>query len=279
MRVVALHVYPVKGGRGVGRDQATAYGRGFRHDRRWLVTDTDDRFLTQRERPALAQLIAKPVEDGLRLSFEGGGEFTVARPVDGERRCVSIWKDRVDALRVGDAADAWVSNALGCAVRLYFMDDAATRDTSGQWGAPAPVSFADGYPFLITTTQSLDALNQEITRSGGAPTGMDRFRPNIVIDADQPWAEDFWKVIKIGDVTVDLVKPCDRCVVTTKDQMTGASLGKEPLKSLAKIRRSAHPEVSGVLFGWNATLRNQGEIRVGDTVEIIEKRPEGWPLA
>jgi MOSC domain-containing protein len=279
VHISSLHIYPLKGVRAVNYDQATAHARGFRGDRRWLVTDADDRFLTQRECSALAQLIALPGAQDLSLSFEGCSEFTVARQEDGERRRVTIWNDQVDALRAGADADAWLSDALGRAVRLYFMDDAATRDTSGRWGAPAPVSFADGYPFLITTLQSLEALNQEIARSGGAPVGMERFRPNIVIDADRPWAEDYWKAIKIGDVVIDLVKPCVRCVVTTKDQTSGESMGKEPLKSLGKIRRSAHPELSGALFGWNATLRNPGEIKIGDAVEVVEPRPEGWPLA
>ncbi|NOX83905.1 MAG: MOSC domain-containing protein [Alphaproteobacteria bacterium] len=279
MRVSSLHIYPVKGARAVNCDQATTHARGFCNDRRWLVTDADYRFLTQRECPALAQLIALPGTQDLSLSFEGCGEFTVASPESGERSSITIWKDRVGALRASADADAWLSDALGRAVRLYYMDDAATRDTSGRWGAPAPVSFADGYPFLITTTQSLEALNQEIACGGGAAVGMERFRPNIVIDADRSWAEDYWKVIKIGDVTFDLAKPCVRCVVTTKDQRTGESLGKEPLKSLGRIRRSTHPELSGALFGWNATPGNQGEVRVGDAVEVVEDRPEGWPLA
>jgi len=253
--------------------------RGFRGDRRWLAAGADDKFLTQRDCPALARLMARPVEEGVSLSFEGRGDITIATPEDGERGSVTIWNDRVDALRAGVAADAWLSDALGRAARLYYMDGAATRDTSGRWGAPAPVSFADGYPFLITTLQSLEALNQEIARGGGAALGMERFRPNIVIDADRPWTEDYWKAIKIGDVVMDLVKPCVRCVVTTKDQTTGESMGKEPLKSLAKIRRSAHPDLSGALFGWNAVPRKGGEVKVGDAVEVVEPRPEGWPLA
>ncbi len=278
MHVTSLQIYPVKGARAVNCDQVMTNARGFRHDRRWLATDADNRFLTQRDCPALARLMVAPVAQGLSLSFKGRDDITIATPVDGKRRNVTIWNDRVDALHAA-AADAWLSDALGRAVRLYYMDDEAARDTSGRWGAPAPVSFADGYPFLITTIQSLEALNQEIIRNGGALVGMERFRPNIVIDTDRPWTEDCWKVIKIGEVVIDLVKPCVRCVVTTKDQTTGESPGKEPLRSLGKIRRSAHPDLSGALFGWNAVPRNGGEINTGDAVEVVERRPEGWPLA
>ena len=107
---------------------------------------------------------------------------------------------------------------------------------------------------------------------------MERFRPNIVIDCDDAWREDCWRRLQIGPAEIELVKPCDRCVVTTKDQATGESMGKEPLESLVRIRRSGDTRVKGVLFGWNAAPRGLGEIAVGDAVEILEDRPEGFPI-
>ena len=107
---------------------------------------------------------------------------------------------------------------------------------------------------------------------------MARFRPNIVIGCDEPWREDYWKALRIGGIEIDLVKPCDRCVVTTKDQATGASMGKEPLASLARLRRSADPRINGVLFGWNSVPRAPGHIEIGERVEILAVRPEGFPL-
>jgi uncharacterized protein YcbX len=108
---------------------------------------------------------------------------------------------------------------------------------------------------------------------------MTRFRPNIVVDCDQPWTEDTWKLLRIGAVELELVKPSDRCIVTTTDQATGARMGKEPLASLARLRRSADPRINGVLFGWNAVPRVLGEITVGARVEILQERPEGFPLS
>ena len=108
---------------------------------------------------------------------------------------------------------------------------------------------------------------------------MKRFRPNIVVEGADPWAEDFWKAVRIGGVEIDVAKPCDRCIVTTLDQATGEKTGREPLKTLHKIRRSVHPDLPNVvLFGWNSAPRGAGEIAVGDAVEIIEDRPEGCPL-
>ena len=280
MHVQSLHIYPVKGARGIDVNNALLNLRGFAHDRRWVVTDDKGVFLTQRECSALARLIATPDGDSLKLEskdMEGSAQVKVAPGA--ERETIRVWRDDIDAADVGVDAAGWLSEALGRPARLFFMDDRATRTTSGQMASSAPVSFADGYPVLIVTAASLGALNEEIAASGGDAVPMARFRPNVVIDGAAPWGDDYWKAVKIGGVTFDLVKPCDRCVVTTKDQASGASMGKEPLKSLARIRRSADPRVNGVLFGWNAIPRNEGDISVGDSVQVVEERPEGWPLA
>lgn len=278
MRVAALHIHPVKGMRAADLPAARIGARGLEGDRRWLAAGEDGVFLTQRTCQPLATVDAQAVEGGLRLSA-GGSSVTVAPPA-GPRRTVTVWNDRVEAIDAGDEAAGWLSEALGRPARLFYMDDAAERTTSGRWGPKVPVSFADAYPILVTTTGSLDALNAAIAADGGDAVPMKRFRPNIVIDGARPWAEDFWKTIRIGGVKLDLVKPCDRCVVTTLDQTTGEKMGREPLKTLHKIRRSAHPDLPDVaLFGWNASPRGEGRIAVGDKAEIIEERPEGWPLA
>ena len=278
MRVSSLHIHPVKGMRAVDLPSARIGARGLEGDRRWLATDEDGVFLTQRTCPPLATIDAEAVESGLRLSL-GENSVTVAPP-SGGRRTVTVWSDAVEATDAGEEAAGWLSEALGRPARLFYMDDGAERMTSGRWGPKRPVSFADAYPILVTTTASLDALNEAIVASGGDTVPMKRFRPNIVIDGAGPWAEDFWKTIRIGGVELDLVKPCDRCVVTTLDQATGEKQGREPLKTLHKIRRSTHPDLPDVaLFGWNASPRGTGGIKTGDAVEIVGTRSEGWPLA
>ena len=278
MRVQSLHIYPVKGMRGVAIDRAQVEARGFQHDRRWLVVDENNRFITQRENHALATIYAAIMDDGLSLSSSEAGKTEVATPKSGERVSVTIWRDQVDALVADADANGRLSEALSQNVRLVFMDRDSERNTSGHWGAPAPVNFADGYPFLITTTGSLAALNAAIENNGGDVVGMERFRPNIVIDCDEPWVDDAWRMVQIGEVRFDYVKPCVRCVVTTKDQQTGESKSKEPLATLTKVRMSAHPDLNGALFGWNAVPQSDGIVRIGDRVTVIEDRPGGWPV-
>lgn len=280
MKISSLFVHPIKGVRALPCDASLVTDRGLVFDRRWLVTDAYNDFLTQRNCAALARINAIPTSTGIRLAnTEMDAAIDVPFPSNNSRHSVPIWSDHVDAALADEEACMWLSAALGRDARLYFMDAEAERLSSDKWCTPGPVSFADMYPVLIAATASLEALNTVIENGGGAPVGMDRFRPNIVIDGCEPWAEDFWKTIQLGDVVFDIVMPCDRCVVTTTDQQSGEVMGKEPLASLAKIRRSADPRINGVLFGWRAVPRNVGNISVGDALVIVEPRPEGWPLA
>jgi hypothetical protein len=215
----------------------------------------------------------------LRLSAPGAGEVSIERPRGDVRLEVAIWEHRVSAALADARASDWLSTVLREDMRLVHMDGRAERMKEGIWTAPLPVSFADAYPALVTTTGSLAAVNAEIERRGGTAVPMRRFRPNIVIACEEPWREDFWRVLRIGGIELELVKPCDRCVVTTKDQETGEILGHEPIASLTGLRRSADPRIKGVLFGWNCAPRVLGRVCVGDRVEILEERPGGFPIA
>ncbi len=280
MRIASLHIYPIKGVRAVDLDRAVVEDRGLAGDRRWLLVSADGTFITQRTHSKLAAITARLTGAGLLLSAPGMNDLAVAAPDGAARMDVTVWGAPVSAARAASDAHEWASEFFGEQLRLVYMDSDAERVKTGEWvKTPQPVSFADAYPVLITTAGSLRAVNAEIEKADGAPVTMRRFRPNIVIDCDAPWREDFWKVLRLGGAELDLVKPCDRCVVTTKDQLTGESMGKEPLASLARIRRSADPRLNGVLFGWNATPRALGGVAVGDEVEILEERPAGFPIA
>jgi len=279
MRVHSLHIYPIKGARAVDIARASVEHRGLEGDRRWLVVDANGRFITQRSHPQLATVTAQPTRTGVRLSAPGTREILVERPSASNRVNAVVWRHQVNAAVADQAASQWLSNTFGQPLQLVYMDAAAERLQQGEWVARAvPVSFADAYPVLITTAASLAAVNAEIERAGAGRVTMRRFRPNIVVDCDEAWAEDFWRVVRVGGVEFELVKPCDRCVVTTKDQDTGQAMGNEPLASLARLRRSADPRINGVLFGWNAVPRTLGTVAVGDGVEVVERRPEGFAL-
>jgi hypothetical protein len=124
------------------------------------------------------------------------------------------------------------------------------------------VSFADAFPLLLATRASLDDLNARLE----APLPMNRFRPNVVVDGCRAWEEDRWRRARLGEVAVRLPKLCDRCVVTTTDQLTGER-GAEPLRTMATFRRM---EDGKVYFGANAIPDGRGHISVGDPFTVLD---------
>lgn len=267
MRVASLHIHPVKALRAVDVTRAKVEAKGLEHDRRFLVVDANGVFLTQRSHPQMATITARLTSSGIAVSADGFGEIDIKRPSGETRRNIVVWNAEVDAAATDEAASAFVSDLIGEEAHLVFMDEKALRLKASVWTpAPVPVSFADAFPVLVATTGSLAALNEDIVKNGGDPVPMARFRPNVVIDCDEPWAEDRWTQIRIGEIALDLVKPSDRCIVTTTDQKTGRRMGKEPLAALARIHRSTDPRINGVIFGENAVPRTLGEIKVGDEV-------------
>ncbi|MFF4738419.1 MOSC domain-containing protein [Streptomyces sp. NPDC001262] len=270
----SVHVYPVKSMAGCSPGEATVEPWGLAGDRRWLVTEPDGRFITQRQLPRLALASAQPLPGGgVRLTAPGAEPLDVAVPVPAEQGGtipVTVFRDKVEAVRAGDAAAAWVSAFLGTEAQLVHMDDPAVRrPVDPDYGRPGDtVSFADGYPLLVTTTGSLHALNALIAQDGIAAEGplpMNRFRPNVVVDHTAPWAEDDWRRIRIGEMTFRVVKPSGRCVITTTDQAT-AGRGKEPLRTLARHHRIGER----LVFGQNLIPEHTGVLRVGDPFEVLD---------
>lgn len=229
-----------------------------------MIVDRNGKFVTGRLYARMPLLRAAPRDYGLRLEAPDAPALEVAFPAaNAERLAVEVWKSQVDAVWAGAAADAWVSRVLGASLRLVYMDQAAQRTVSADYGQPGDeVSFADGYPQLLISQAALDQLNARLS----APVSMLNFRPNLVVSGTAPHAEDDWKRIRIGAVEFDLVKPCTRCVFTTVDPLRGERRNDgEPLKTLTGYRRT--PE--GVTFGQNLIARGEGVIRLGDRVEVL----------
>lgn len=264
-RLSALHVYPVKSCAAWSPAEAELRPRGLAHDRRWLVVDAaNGRFLTGREVPALVRLHATPADGGLVLVADGRAPLTVPLPeADAPRLAVTIWKDDVEAACADAVADAWLSEWLGRDVRLVRMDARASRTVGGAAAPGVPVSFADALPLLAIGRAALDGLNARIGRA----LPMARFRPNLVIDGIEAHAEDRWHRVRIGEVELDAVKPCVRCVFTTIDPVTGErDADGEPLRTLKTYRRSER----GITFGVNLVPRTLGTLRVGDAVQVLD---------
>ncbi|CAM5324474.1 MULTISPECIES: MOSC domain-containing protein [Streptomyces] len=266
----SIHVHPVKAFRGLSLREAVVEPWGLAGDRRWVLIDDGGKVVTQRQQPRLAQAAAELLPGGgLRLSAPGLDPLTVSVPEPTGTVPVEIFRDKVEGVPADAAAHAWCSAFLGVAVRLVHMDDPATRrPVDPEYARPGEtVSFADGYPLLLTSAASLDALNSLIAQGDHAAEGplpMNRFRPNLVVAGTAPWAEDDWTRLAVGEVEFRVAKPCGRCVVTTTDQ-TSAERGREPLLTLGRHRR-----IGGKLvFGQNLVPLTGGTVRIGDPVRIL----------
>ncbi|MDX3248549.1 MOSC domain-containing protein [Streptomyces sp. ME18-1-4] len=268
--LLSIHVHPVKAFRGQAPREAVVEPWGLAGDRRWTLIDDGGKVVTQRQQPRLALAAAELLPGGgVRLSAPGLEPLAVWVPEPVSTVSVEIFGDKVEGVPADAAAHAWCSAHLGADVRLVHMDDPATRrPVDPEYALPGEtVSFADGYPLLVTTTASLDALNSLIAQGGHAgegPLPMNRFRPNLVVAGTGPWAEDGWSRLTVGEVEFRVAKSCGRCVVTTTDQST-AGRGKEPLSALGRHRR-----IDGKLvFGQNLVPLSRGTVRIGDAVRVI----------
>lgn len=257
--VRSLHVYPVKSCRGIDMDSATIVPTGFRFDRQWMTIAPDGNFLSQRSNPILAEVRTRFEGDRLILEAPGRSRLEVAATEpDGTAQPVTIWSDRCDAVSAGPEAAEWFSSLLGTPCELVRQADTGIRQVDTRYAELGDrVAFADGFPFLLISADSVDELNRRLAE----PVPADRFRANIIVDGCGPHAEDLWHEITIGEVGFQVAKPCARCTVITTDQESGAR-SAEPLRTLAGYRT-----VDGkVLFGQNLVHRGIGVLRVGDEV-------------
>ena len=275
MSVTNLFRYPVKSCRGESLPSATVEPWGLAGDRRWLIVDDGGAQVTAREYPRLV-LVMPHIDSGKGITFTAPGlpelRVPIPNPDFSERIEVSVWSTPVLATLADEAAAEWFTAITGKPTRLVYLDDPTQRPVNPSYGRETDrVSFADGYPLLLTSERSLAQLNDWIFEGrfpDEGPLPMTRFRPSVVIDGAAPWAEDGWKRLRIGGVSFRVAKGCDRCVFTTIDPETAVK-GREPLVTLAKHRRWDGKIWFGVNLIPDLSQGDPAVIRPGDPVEII----------
>jgi uncharacterized protein YcbX len=264
-----LNIYPVKSCRGIALQSARLAETGFADDRHWMMVRPNGRFVTQRELPRLALIGVDTSDHTLQLSAPGMAPLSVAREMPGTSMPVVVWKFSGGGIDCGDAAADWCSQYLETPLRLVRFDTRQPRLCSPEWtrGTPAHTEFADGYPILVLSRASLAELNSRLPKE----LPMARFRPNLVIDGVEAYAEDRIHELCSDEVALRIVKPCTRCSITTTDQERGALDGSEPLATLKTYRFDR--ELGGVCFGQNAiVVRGAGaRLRVGQPLEVYWK--------
>ena len=272
--LVELLRYPVKSCRGHGVRRAVVERAGLPGDRRWMLAHPDGTMATARTVTRLLLADPQPRPGGLTVTGPDLAPLEVAEPGPrAEPMAVRVHRSDTAGRRAGDRADAWFSALTGHDLRLVHLDDPDRRRPDPEFSAPQDrVSYADGYPMLLATEESLAQVNEWIAdgrHPDEGPLPMTRFRPNLVVSGVPAFTEDGWRAVRIGDARFRAVKGCARCVLTTVHPQT-AQKGREPLVTLARHRRFD----SGVWFGINLIPDDPGvELRVGDPVHVLESAP------
>lgn len=254
--VTELYIYPIKSLAGIAVQSAKAEEMGFENDRRWMLIDEENQFITQREHPRLSQFYPKIKEDKIEISHhDSTHEFLIDESLN-EPIFSKVWDDDSKVVEVNKASSKWISKELGFSCKLVkIINKGDRKHNSSRLNQTLDVSLADGYPYLLIGSESLDQLNERLKEK----ITMQRFRPNIVISTVVAHEEDFFDTFQIGDVKFKSAKPCGRCVMVNNDPKTGIVL-KEPLKTLSTYRTSNN----NVFFGTNIFCLNEGKIAVGD---------------
>jgi len=269
MHLSEINIYPIKSCKGIILTESRIERRGLEYDRRWMLVDRNDWFVTQREYPKLASIRTAVDTGQLTVESEAGDRLAIPlRPAKPKRAAVRIWKNRVRAEAYNGEINEWFSDVLGATLRLVYMPDTTERLAHAPYNVHGDdvVSFADGYPFFLLSEGSLADLNSRL----GQPVPMTRFRPNFVVSGTEPFAEDGWRKLKIGKNMFYGVKLCGRCVITTIDQTNGIKTGPDPLKTLGKYRTMKVGSKMKIAFGQNLIAESEGGVvRVGDKVVVL----------
>ena len=272
LKVSELFIYPIKSLGGIAVSSAAVTERGLQYDRRWMLIDEYNTFLTQREVAAMALFDVATHEEGLLVTYKPDGAAILIpfEPQTIEMLTVEVWSDQCNAVVVSGEANQWFSDKLGISCRLVYMPDAVKRSVDTQYAIDKEiVSFADGYPMLLIGQSSLDDLNSRLQEE----LTIQRFRPNIVFTGGEPFEEDELEEFKIKGILFYGVKLCARCVITTINPDT-AIKGKEPLRTLATYRMRNN----NIYFGQNLLHKGEGSIQVGDTIEVIRRKEARWQM-
>ncbi|MBX2965431.1 MAG: MOSC domain-containing protein [Cyclobacteriaceae bacterium] len=262
LRLSEIWIYPIKSLRGISLEKATVLEKGLASDRRWMLADERNKFITQREHPELALFSVSLADNHIHILHRKNNEsvsFSTEVPEENVLQ-TTIWNDTVTTIEPWPEISAWFTNQLNFRCKLVHFPESNSRLVDTQYANNNEnVSLADGYPFLIIGQSSLDDLNKRLQE----PLPIRRFRPNFVFTGGEPYEEERWRNFSIGTVEFAGVKNCARCVLTTVDPETGIK-GKEPLLTLSKYRKHDNK----ILFGQNVVLRKPGVVQVGDEISV-----------
>lgn len=274
--VTGLYIYPVKSLRGITLQSAELTPQGLRHrgfrDRGWMLVNAKDGFVTQRQFPQLALIHTRLTDDALVLSREGLEDLLIPLDYAGPGTVIEakVWRDTCTTMDEGETAAAWLQQAIGWdkPVRLVRMAPDTQRPQSNpeQLGESTHTHFADAAPYLVANEHSLIALNEALVDKGLDAVPINRFRPNIVINGLEAFAEHQLKTLTHNDYQLQFCYPCERCIMTTINQDSAEKHpAMEPFKTLVALNPMPEQQQAPAFAENGVLTRGSGaHIQVGD---------------
>jgi len=264
----SLHIYPIKSTAGISLSNSWVDDYGLSFDRRFVITDANGLFITARTQPTLCLIEANLTAYGLVLTAPNMPSLHIHyQKLSQTYKDVSVWENDINAQHGHEDYDLWFSQYLQIPCQLLYFGEQSQRFVKN---SNKQVAFADGYPLLLISQASLEDLNNKMPLQANQKISMSQFRPNIVIDNCEAFAEDTWQHIRIGEVEFEVSKPCSRCIFTTVNPINAEMHPQqEPLATLKNYRQVASGDV---MFGQNLIALNQGSIKQGDKIVVLKKQ-------
>lgn len=264
LQIHSIIIYPIKSLGGINVSQITVEPAGLQYDRRFMLVDSTNRFITQRTRPELTRFQLEAKGGGFEVTDQKNQcvKFLDFNPPLGSSEEVQIWDDRVMAHEVLDDWSVWFSEKIGEEVRLFQLSSLFSRYIQPvyQTAESKISSFADSLPILLCSEASFHHVDSLLDQ----PLDWRRFRPNIIVSNQMAFEEDTWQEISIGNsVKLFGAKPCARCQLINVDPNDGTS-DSTILKALSQTRKFENK----VYFGQQFVPISLGEIKVGDRINI-----------
>ena len=256
-----LSIYPIKSTAQISLSRSLTGPFGLDMDRRWMLIDEKGFMLTQRKHPEMCLIKSSLNNAQLTVSATGMQSLSILTPDSSNTIKATVWEDTCTSYDAGNSAADWFSTFLKTPARLVYFPIDEKRQVDLDYAKKGDITaFSDGFPYLLISQASLDDLNARLSTA----VEMKRFRPNLVVTGTEPFAEDNWKQIRIGEIVFNLVKPCSRCVIPSIDPDT-AEKTAEVVKTLAAYRMRENK----IFFGQNMIAEASGELAVGMQVEVL----------
>ncbi|OCG33525.1 hypothetical protein A9G34_05620 [Gilliamella sp. Choc4-2] len=261
-----LYIYPIKSLQGISLKKNKMVDGGFEYDRVLMISEPDGTFITARQYPELLKLKTSVMNNNIDVSISSQKAITINfDEFSKNNEPTEVWGNHFTSQIASIRVNQFFSQFLRKDVQIRWVGNNLTRRIKRY--PQIPISFADRYPYLLLNEASFNYLQQK------CPIKLDirQFRSNIIVKGALPFAEDAWKTIKIGNVIFDIVKPCNRCMLTTLNFNSAKPLANnEPLNTLRYFRADEQGKID---FGMNMIARNNGSISVNDPIEILERQP------